>query len=191
MSGGAGWSRARVPQVRSAPSEALGRDKSGSSIRIVTQSVHVPDPDPVDRGEIGVQAPQWEVSDNVAGGVAYVLSVARKMVILANDDRDLALPAATWGLLALERCIIGCVGARLGKPVSSHVSLADLIDMAKTCDLISNQEADVLHGVRRLRNHIIHGALYPTSFGPTDASEMLQSIHEAISDIYDRATIGK
>jgi hypothetical protein len=129
----------------------------------------------------------WELSGQVAGGVAYILRVARSLLVDSYITYDYALPAVTWAMLGLERCLDGCVGAvQTGRPRGS-TRFETLIAMAEQHGLIDGQEARVLHGVRRIRNDVVHGALFPTF--PLDAAvEMLSSIHGAVSDIYDRAS---
>jgi hypothetical protein len=82
----------------------------------------------------------------------------------------------------------GCVNAVLPRPLPDNVRFEVLIRKAEQCGLLNDQEAGVLHRVRALRNQVIHGGLFP-AFSPADALDMLENLHEAVSDIYSRAAV--
>lgn len=125
----------------------------------------------------------WQLDNAVPVGVAEALRVAQALLIHSYYVYDFALVAATWSMLALEASLKDCVGA-LSEP-----KLVEVIDLATERGLITKEGAEVLHATRRLRNEIVHGALLP-SFPPSAAIQLVEGIHDAISDIYARAQVG-
>ena len=145
------------------------------------------DPDPRwrnfvgDRGALAAHAATWRVSDSVPDGVADVLRVSRDLFIHSYFVYEFVLTAVIWGLLALEAGLRDCLDAE------SRESLHDLIVRAEGQGLFTAEEAAALDAGRQLRNRIVHGHLLPT-FAPGVGAQMLQATHDAISDLYDRAS---
>jgi len=96
-------------------------------------------------------------------------------------DYEVALVAATWSLLALEAALYLCLG------VQGRQELGTLLQRAQQVGLIDAEEFAVLDAVRVLRNTIVHGALRP-SFPPAAAVEAGDTLHQAVSDAYVRAS---
>ncbi len=132
-----------------------------------------------DRAELEEKTGSWPVSPALPEGVSEVLRVSRELFVHSYFVYEFSLTAVVWGLLALEASLRLCVKA------SDRESLQALIRRASDSGLLSVDEASALNGARELRNEIVHGSLLPT-FAPTAAAEMLEAIHEAISDVCER-----
>jgi hypothetical protein len=143
----------------------------------------------VDQAELADRVNHWTVGDAVPEKVADVLRVARTLLIDSYTTYDYSLVATTWGLLVTEASLRGCLpiaGARQDKR-----TFVQLVATARRRGLITKEEANALGGLAGLRNLIVHGHLQPKapdhSYSANDALEMLEAIHDAITDIYMRA----
>jgi hypothetical protein len=136
---------------------------------------------PEGRAALAAEADGWRVGLAVPEDLAEVLRVSRELFVHSYFVYEFSLVAIIWALFALEAGLRGCVSAS-GK-------LDALINLAKKRALISAEEAEALHGAQQVRNKVIHGQLLP-SFKPDSAAQMLQAIHEAISDLYERVESG-
>ncbi len=125
---------------------------------------------------------EWRVSESVPDGVAGILRVARDLLVQSYYVYEFSLVGVVWSLFALETSLRGCLYA------DESIQLASLIEQARKRGLINEEEAQTLHKVRELRNLIAHGRLGSPTYLPEDALTFLRSIHDAVSDIYDRAT---
>lgn len=134
---------------------------------------------------------RWTVGDAVPPGVADVLRVARTLLIDSYYEYDYSLVAVAWGFLVLEACLHGCVPLG-GEHREDRRPFGTLVRQAETDGLITRQEATTLLQVVKFRNDIFHRAYMqvkppPESYSPNTALQMLESIHDAVSDIYGRA----
>jgi hypothetical protein len=129
----------------------------------------------------------WTVGPAVPESVADVLSVARSLLIDSYALYAYSLVAVAWGLLAMEASLNGCVP---GGERQDRRSLRLLVAEAQRHGLITHDEASALGTAVTLRNRIVHGYLQPKPLGQSysakDAVLMLESIHLAISDFYER-----
>jgi len=145
-----------------------------------------------DHGALVARIEAWTVSDAVPESIADVLRVARALLIDSYFIYEYSLVAATWALLATEACLKDCVPRNSDKGPDKR-TFGPLIREALRRGLIRQDEADALRGAAELRNRIVHGYLRPKdpgeSYTPQDAMVMLESIHEAVSDLYARALI--
>jgi hypothetical protein len=130
----------------------------------------------------------WTVGQAVPASVADVLNVARSLLIDSYLTYEYSLVAVTWGLLALEACLKDCL---LSGEEKDRRSFSHLIAEAQGLGLITHDEASALGLAAALRNRIVHGYLQPKpslqSYSPKHAVVMLESIHQAVSDLYERA----
>jgi hypothetical protein len=130
----------------------------------------------------------WTVGPAVPESVADVLTVARSLLIDSFVTYAYSLVAVTWGLLAMEASLNGCLPSGEGQ---DRRSFRRLIGEARRRGLITNDEASALGLAASLRNRIVHGHLQPKlsmqSYTPHDAVVMLEAIHQAVSDLYERA----
>jgi len=130
----------------------------------------------------------WTVGRAVPKSVADVLSVARSLLIDSYLTYEYSLVSVTWGLLALEASLKDCL---LSAEEKDRRSFSDLISEAQRLGLITHDEASALGIAAALRNRIVHGYLQPKplleSYSPKHAVAMLESIHNAVSDLYERA----
>lgn len=130
---------------------------------------------------------RWTVGPAVPGSVGDILSVARSLLIDSYELFAYSLVAVTWGLLAMEASLNGCVS---GAKRQDRRSFGLLVAEARTCGLITPDEASALGTAATLRNRIVHGSLQAKplaeSYSAKDAVLMLESVHLAISDIYER-----
>lgn len=133
-----------------------------------------------ERAALQARASDWRVGARVPPGVADVLRVSRELYLRSCEVYEFALVSLTWALLALEASLRTIV------PASDKASLQHLIERATAAGLLDPEESVSLHGARELRNTIVHGSLLP-SFRPQAAEVALSAIHEAISDLHDRA----
>jgi len=144
-----------------------------------------------EQGSLAEHINQWTVGEAVPPGVADVLRVARTLLIDSYYEYEYSLVAVAWGFLVVEACLHGCVspGDESGE---DKRSFGMLVKQAETDGLITKQEATVLFQVVKFRNDIFHRAYLqvkppPDSYPPDTALQMLESIHDAVSDIYARA----
>lgn len=138
--------------------------------------------------ELVVLVDDWIVGPTVPESVADVLRVARSLLIDSYLTFPYSLVAVTWGLLATEASLNGCVPSVKRQ---ERRSFRILVAEAQKCGLITDDEASALGTAATLRNRIVHGYLQlkpsPHSYSPSDAVVMLKAIHEAVTDLYQRA----
>ena len=123
-------------------------------------------------------------------GIRDVLRTARRLIVDSYYEYDYTLVAGAWGWLIVEACLRGCMpAADAGK---DRRTFGRLVGQAREEGLISEEEASVLFKTVELRNSVFHRAhLKPRSaaesYLPDAALEMLEAVHDCVSDIYARA----
>lgn len=136
---------------------------------------------------------RWTVCDAVPEDIADSLRIVRMLVVDSYYVYDYSLIAFVWGMTILEASLRGCVPTKDGRPDKRN--FGPLVDEAagKRYGLLTGEEAEVLQGTIKLRNNIFHHGYLkprsaPDSYMPQDIFNMIQAIHDAISDIYARVT---
>lgn len=134
----------------------------------------------------------WPVSAVVADGVAALLRLSRELLVDSYFKFEYSLVAGQKALEALEACLRGCVPA--DDPDHDTRTFVPLVEQAagKRHGLITAEEATVLRSGTEFRNLLAHGRIIchkdpEKSYKPKDAWEFIQSVHEAVSDLYERA----
>jgi hypothetical protein len=132
----------------------------------------------------------WTVGAAVPTPVAEVLRTARKLLVDSYRAFEYSLVAVGWALFALEVTMHDCT--MLIGPNSARRTFGASISKAQRSGLITQEEANALRLAADLRNRIVHGYLLPKprphSYAPHDALTMLEAVHDAITDLYTRAT---
>jgi hypothetical protein len=134
---------------------------------------------------------RWQVGEAVPGGIADVLRTARSLIVDSYYEYDYTVVAGAWGWLIVEACLRGCMpAADAGK---DRRTFGLLVKQAREEGLISKEEAGVLFKTVELRNAVFHRAHLQPKAGPeshlADAVlQMLEAVHECVSDIYARAS---
>jgi hypothetical protein len=148
-----------------------------------------PKPDPrwremfPDQAALEAEVQSWPVADTVPNDMAEVLRVVRGLLIQSYNDYEFMLVAITWGLLALEGGLVACLD------FADSSGLKELIGEAHTRQVVTDNEAKALKVAADLRNKIVHGKLRPF-FAPSFGVIMIEDLHQAICDLYDRAASG-
>jgi hypothetical protein len=130
------------------------------------------------------------VGEAVPEGIADVLSTARRLIVDSYYEYDYTLVAGAWSWLIVEACLRGSTAAEgEGK---DRRTFGELVRQARKDGLISQEESDVLSRLVELRNSVFHHAyLKPKpaqeSYSPDAALQMIEAVHDAVSDIYARA----
>jgi hypothetical protein len=127
----------------------------------------------------------------VPDGVASLLSTARDLLVDSYFNYPYSFAAAEKALQALEACLRGCLPVPEGR-VDGR-GLGQLIDEGAGArrGLLSATEADVLRSSARFRNDVAHGNIMchedpAKAYGPHDVLTFVESIHEAVTDLYER-----
>lgn len=134
---------------------------------------------------------RWRVGEWVPDGVASLLGTARDLLVDSYFAYSYSFAAAEKALQALEACLRGCLPAREGQV--DKRGLGQLIVEgagARRC-LLTAPEADTLRSSARFRNDIAHGKIMchqdpAKAYGPRDVLTFVESIHEAVTDLYER-----
>jgi hypothetical protein len=132
----------------------------------------------------------WQVGEAVPEGIAEVLRTARKLLVDSYYEYDYTLVAGAWGWLTVEASLRGCMPA--ASEGLDQRTFGPLVEQARKERLISREEADVLLQTVDLRNNVFHRARLkpkpaPESYSPDAALQMLEAVHDCVSDIYARA----
>jgi periplasmic divalent cation tolerance protein len=133
---------------------------------------------------------QWTLAEAVPSGVADVLRVARMLLIDSYYQYEYSLVAAAWGFLVMETTLRACLPLPNGGD-DDRRSFGVLVGQARKRGLITKQEDTVLTNVVNLRNRTFHKAYLlpkptPESYPPEAALQMLEAIHDCVSDLYSR-----
>jgi len=128
----------------------------------------------------------------VPSGVASLLSLARDLVVDSYFAYSYTLIAAEKALQALEASLRGCLPIESGQ--ADRRGLGQLVTegAGQPRGLLSAVEADALRSTAEFRNLIARGKILchedPTkAYGPRDVLAFVESVHEAITDLYERA----
>jgi hypothetical protein len=142
------------------------------------------------QGDLADLVSHWQVGEAVPAGIADVLQTARRLIVDSYYEYDYTLVAGAWGWLIVEACLRGCMpAADEGK---DRRTFGRLVEQAREEGLISKKEAGVLIKTVELRNSVFHRAHLkpkpaPESYLPDAALQMLEAVHDCVSDIYARA----
>lgn len=135
---------------------------------------------------------RWTVSAVVADGVAGLLRLSRELLVDSYFKFEYTLVAAQKALEALEACLRGCVP--VDDPEHDTRTFVPLVNQAagRRHALITAEEATTLRASGEFRNLVAHGRIIchadpEKSYEPKDAWEFVESAHEAINDLYERA----
>lgn len=127
----------------------------------------------------------------VADGVASLLRLARDLLVDSYFAFQYSLVAAGTALAALEACLRGCLP--VAQVDDDRRTLGPLINEAEGSrrGLITAEEAAALRNSAKFRNLIAHGKIIThedpgKSYVAKDALVFIESVHEAISDLYQR-----
>lgn len=142
------------------------------------------------QGDVADLVSLWRVGEAVPAGISDVLRTARRLIVDSYYEYDYTLVAGAWGWLIVEACLRGCMpAADEGK---DRRTFGRLVGQAREEGLISKEEEGVLLQTVELRNSVFHRAYLkpkpaPESYLPDAAFEMLEAVHDSVSDIYARA----
>jgi hypothetical protein len=112
-----------------------------------------------DQAAIAEHVNGWRVGEAVPGGVADVLRVARMLLVDSYFVYEYSLVAVTWGLLAAEASLRGCLS--VDDQQRDQRPFGTLVEQARQRELITDEEKNLLIKVVALRNKIVHGHLRP------------------------------
>jgi hypothetical protein len=133
---------------------------------------------------------RWTVGAAVPAPVAEVLATTRKLLVDSYRAFEYSLVSVGWALFALEVTMHDCT--MIIGPNSARRTFGGSISKAQRSGLVTEEEATALRLAADLRNRIVHGYLLPKpcphSYAPRDALTMVEAVHDAITDLYARAT---
>ena len=145
-----------------------------------------------DAAALQAEVNRWRLGEWVPGGVVSLLRVARDLLVDSYFVYSYSFAAAEKALQALEACLRGCLPIPEGQ--LDRRGLNQLISEGAGArrGLLSPVEFDVLRSTAGFRNDIAHGKItchedLAKAYGPTDVLMFVQSIHEAVTDLYRRA----
>ena len=145
-----------------------------------------------DASVLQTEVSRWRLGEWVPSGVARLLGLARDLLVDSYFMYSYSFAAAEKALQALEACLRGCLPIPEGE--LDRRGFGQLIDEGAGTrrGLLSAAEADVLRSTARFRNDIAHGKITchedpAKAYGPCDVLTFVESIHEAVTDLYERA----
>jgi hypothetical protein len=120
---------------------------------------------------------KWPRSPHTPDGVAAQLGRSRQMFVDGYYTFENFIDAATRSLQAVEAAL------RVRLEAGSKISFAQLIDRAKTEDLIDDYVHDILHTGRILRNQQVH-ATTTAVFNPAIAARVIETSHALVAELF-------
>ena len=133
----------------------------------------------------------WQVGSVVPSGVVSLLGLARDLVVDSYFAYSYALIAAEKAVQALEASLRGCLPIDSGQVDKRGLGQLVTEGAGQRRGLLSAEEADVLRSTAEFRNLIAHGKILchedpAKAYGPHDVLTFVESVHEAITDLYER-----
>lgn len=121
---------------------------------------------------------KWPVSGHTPQGVAALLAHSRQMYIDGYYTYDNFMDAVTRSLQAVEAALRERFNA------GTRPTFAQLIDRAKTEDIVTDDAQEILNLGRRFRNDQIHATNLP-ALNPAIAARMIGTSHKLVTEIFE------